>query len=247
MLEHLEAGRGEAVLLLHGFALDARMWRPQLDGLSSALRVIAPTLPDFGPLPQRTQGTAARAVVELMDALGIASAHVVGHSLGGAVAVDLALAFPGRARSLVLVDALLRGRPTQLAESKAAAAHAAAGRLEEARAAWLGGGLFAASMEDAATRAQLLAMAADYDGAHWLGRAETRFELPAHEPRLRDLLLPALVIAGERDTPAFRAMSEAYASAVPGAQAAWLAGAGHMPNLERPEAFNGALLGFLRT
>jgi pimeloyl-ACP methyl ester carboxylesterase len=243
-LDFVEAGRGTAVLLLHGFALDHRLWSGQLASFSVRHRVVAPTLPDFGPRPRRVAMTTARAVVDLMDSLGIGEAHVVGLSLGGAVAVDMALAFARRVRSITLVDALLRGRPTGLGEYAVAAEHARAGRLDEARRAWLGGALFAPTLARDDVRDRVLEMVADYDGAHWAGQASTAFEIAEHEPRLQEISCPALVVVGELDTAPFRAMTDAYTAAIPGARRVVLPRCGHLANLEAAPAFDELVLSF---
>jgi pimeloyl-ACP methyl ester carboxylesterase len=180
-----------------------------------------------------------------MDSLGMSDAHVVGLSLGGAVAVDMALAFAPRVRSLVLVDALLRGRFTGLVEYAAAAEHARAGRLDKARRAWAGGALFAPALARDDVRDRVLEMVADYDGAHWIGKASTTFEIAEHEPRLREISCPVLVVVGELDTEPFRAMAGAYAAAIPGARYVVLRQCGHLANLEAAPAFNEAVLSFL--
>src|ERR1700682_4297416 len=106
MLRHFIEGRGPVVLCLHGFGLDARMWGPQIAALRESYRTVAVDLPGCGPAPVDVgDQTAARALVDVLDSLGAEPAHVVGLSLGGAVAVDLALASPTHVRSLTLIDA----------------------------------------------------------------------------------------------------------------------------------------------
>jgi 3-oxoadipate enol-lactonase len=239
MLRHLVTGRGPTVLLIHGFALDARMWAPQVAALSGAFRVVAVDLPDFGPAPVSVgEKSAAQAVADVLDALDGGPAHVVGLSLGGAVAVDLALAFRERVRSLALIDALLLGRPAGIRSWANAAAHAKAGELEAARAAWVGDELFASARTRPELLAAVSAMTADYTGAHWCGRASTRFEVSDPAARLGELDLPALVLVGEHDLPTFRAMADEYAAALPRVTYEVLAGAGHLANLEVPDRVN---------
>jgi pimeloyl-ACP methyl ester carboxylesterase len=248
MLTVADRGAGSCVLLLHGFALDGRAWQPQQESLSERHRTLAVDLPGFGRTPARLPaGTSAtRAILDTLDALEIDRVHVVGHSLGGALAVDFALAFPHRTRTLVLVSAVVRGRPTGIAAWPRCVELARAGKLDEARACWLADPLFERSREHAPTLATLRALAADYDGGHWRGESSTVYE-SAEPPgaRLAELRAPTLVVVGDRDLPAFRELADEYASTLPRATKRVLAGVGHVPNLEAPAAFDAALREFL--
>ena len=99
---------GEAVLLLHGYPMDSTMWRFQVPALVTAgYRVFAPDLPGAGHSPVRDPVSVAAMADAVLAALRPHKAqrlHVVGFSMGGYVALDLALRFPDRVASLVLVD-----------------------------------------------------------------------------------------------------------------------------------------------
>ena len=103
-----EAGEGETVLLLHGLGGSRTAWRPQLEGLSAAHRVVGWDLPGYGasaPLDGPLSLPAlADAVVRLLDALATDRAHVVGLSMGGMIAQHTALHHPDRVRSLALLS-----------------------------------------------------------------------------------------------------------------------------------------------
>ena len=223
----------DTVLFLHGFALDGRLWRPQLAVFPGG---VAPDLPGFGAAPKSGQ-SAARAVAASCEG----PVHVVGLSLGGAVAVDFALAFPERVRSLTLIDAVLKGRPTGIRAFEKCSALAREGKLAEATEAWLADPLFDGPRRKPAVFAALREMARDYRGEHWAGRASTSFEVADPAARLGSIAVPALVIAGADDLPTFRAMSDEYAAALPRARKIVLEGVGHLANLEAPEAVNAAL------
>jgi 3-oxoadipate enol-lactonase len=234
---------------MHGFGLDSRMWEPQLAGLRGRHRTIAIDLPGFArpPSTPTVSGiTAARAALEVLDSLNVDRVHVVGHSLGGAVATDFALAFPHRVRTLVLVDALMRGKNAGIAAWSRCVELAKLGKLSDAMDAWLADPLFAPSIEQADVAARLRAMANDYDGAHWRDEISTTFENvdPPTAKLLGELRAPTLVVMGERDLPGFRAMADEYASVLPNARKVVLPGVGHMPSLEAAEAFNTAVAAF---
>jgi len=109
-LHCIERGRGDPLVLIHGLGASTFSWRENIDALARDFRVVAVDLLGFG-FSQRLADadyslTAhARRVAGLMDALGIESAIVAGHSLGGAVAMHLAAEHPQRVHGLILVDA----------------------------------------------------------------------------------------------------------------------------------------------
>lgn len=106
---HLENGEGTPVLFVHGNLSDGSAWREQLALLPDGFRGIAPDLRGFGnsdAVPvDATRGTGdfRDDLVALMDRLGLDAAHLVGHSLGGAVVMDLAARHPGRVLSITVV------------------------------------------------------------------------------------------------------------------------------------------------
>lgn len=107
-LSTIEAGSGEPVLLLHGLGATKASFLPTLEALASSYRAVAVDLPGFGdsnkPLFQPYDAPFfARAVTSLLDALELESAHVVGNSMGGRVALELGLSHPGRVDRLVLL------------------------------------------------------------------------------------------------------------------------------------------------
>ena len=105
-LAYDDRGNGRAIVFLHGHPFSRAMWAAQLEALSDEFRVVAPDLPGYGEsapvaatLPMRGF---ADSVVELLDALSVARATIVGLSMGGLVAMELGLAHPDRGDGLVL-------------------------------------------------------------------------------------------------------------------------------------------------
>jgi pimeloyl-ACP methyl ester carboxylesterase len=244
VIGHVSRGKGSGILFLHGFGLDARAWEPQLAALEEQHRSIAVDLPGFGPKPVATPGiSAAAAALAVLDALEIDRVHVVGHSLGGAIATDFALAFPHRVRTLVLVDALMRGRDPKIAAWNRCVELARANKMDEALEAWVADPLFAGAMKHAEVAAKLRAITTDYRGAHWRGEMSTGFERKDAPPAdvLAQILVPTLVMIGEHDLPSFHAMADEYASTLKKARKVVVPNAGHVPNLEAPAAFDALL------
>jgi 3-oxoadipate enol-lactonase/2-succinyl-6-hydroxy-2,4-cyclohexadiene-1-carboxylate synthase len=241
MIAFSDRGRGEAVVFLHGFGLDGRYWAPQVEA-SGAGRTVVVDLPGFGPAREPASGVVcpAEAVREVLDACAIDRAHLVGHSFGVAVAVDLALSHPERVRSLTLTDGILLGRPPRVASWPSCRDFAERGDLEGARRAWLDDPLFLPARENPDVARALEEMVRDYGCAQWAGRLSHRWYVDDHTTRLRDVRAPTLLVYGERDTSTFLDMAQEYACNLADARLVMIAGAGHCASLENPTAFEAA-------
>jgi pimeloyl-ACP methyl ester carboxylesterase/quercetin dioxygenase-like cupin family protein len=112
-VHYLVAGRGPAIVLLHGYAETSRMWRPVMPKLAEHFTVIAPDLPGIGDSAIPKDGLdmthAAVRMHALVKSLGIEKAEVVGHDIGLMVAYAYAAQFPAETDRLVLMDAFLPG------------------------------------------------------------------------------------------------------------------------------------------
>ena len=112
-LHYLTAGRGPAVILLHGYTQTSRMWRPIIPLLAEKFRVIAPDLPGIGdsdiPSDRLDMKNAAIRIHGLAKSLGVEKARVVGHDIGLMVAYAYAAQFPKDTEKLVVMDAFLPG------------------------------------------------------------------------------------------------------------------------------------------
>jgi len=112
-LHYLTAGHGPAVILLHGYAQNSRMWRPLMPLLADKFTVIAPDLPGIGDSDIPKNGldmkSAAARIHDLVGSLGIKKAEIVGHDIGLMVAYAYAAQFPTETEKLVLMDAFLPG------------------------------------------------------------------------------------------------------------------------------------------
>jgi pimeloyl-ACP methyl ester carboxylesterase len=112
-LHYLTAGRGPAVLLLHGYTQTSRMWRPIIPLPAEKFTVIAPDLPGIGdsdiPADGLDMKTSAIRIHGLIRSLGVEKARVVGHDIGLMVAYAYAAQFPSETEKLVVMDAFLPG------------------------------------------------------------------------------------------------------------------------------------------
>jgi len=245
------AGDGPAVVLVHGFGLDLRMWEPQVRPLAARFRVVRYDCRGFGasgPFDPAAAYTHAGDLLALLDHLAIEDAALVGLSFGGRVVLQTALAAPARVRGLALLGAVLDGIPWDPASERAmeeVTRQVRAGGVPAGRAAWLAHPLFAAARERPGLAGRLAAMVAGYPGQHWLGQDPHTPPGPSPIDALESVRCPALVAVGQSDVPCFREMSAVLARRIPGAQFRVVAGAGHMINMERPAAVNDLLTRFL--
>jgi pimeloyl-ACP methyl ester carboxylesterase len=242
-------GEGPAVVLIHGFGLDMRMWDPQVGPLAVRFRVVRYDCRGFGasgPFDPAVPYTHAGDLVALLDHLDIGDAVLVGLSFGGQVALQTTLADPARVRGLALLDAVLDGVPWDPESAQAldeVARRVQAGGVLAGREAWLAHPLFAAARERPDLASALAVMVAGYPGQHWLGQdshRQTRSPIDV----LEGMITPVLVAVGERDVPGFREMSAVLARRIPGATHHVVAGAGHMISMEQPAAVNELLIRF---
>jgi 3-oxoadipate enol-lactonase len=234
-------------VLLHGFGLDLTSWDPQVPEVGSAYRTVRYDLRGFGgsspPVAGRGHVDDLR---ELLDRLGITSAHLVGLSLGANVALASALELPDVVASLVLASSGLPGHVwTTPRPPDEAAAYAHRHGVDAGRRFWLDHPVFAPARRLPHVRAHLERMVADYSGWEWRTELPQTDLLPALHDRLAEITAPTLVLSGGLDVPGYHEIAHLLARGIPGAAQHELPTAGHMMNLERPEEFTALLLGFL--
>ena len=251
---HVEqVGSGEPLLLITGFAISAAVFEPVLPLYG---RRFAVTTYDnrgagrsSGARPGLSMGRLAADAVELMDALGIDSAHVYGLSMGGMIAQEVALRFPDRVRGLVLGATSPGGAHAVLpVRELAALAGHLPGPLGGARARALAAALFSPGFRDRQpdqVRA-LLPYFARYRArpagvaAHWWASVyhDTWSRLPG-------LSRPTLVMHGGEDGLTPLASARRLADRIPGAELAVVPGAGHAYLLEAPQVAYDLFAGWL--
>ncbi|WP_278234441.1 alpha/beta hydrolase [Isoptericola sp. AK164] len=254
LLAHDIAGTGPHVVLLHAGVADRNMWDPVMHGLTQVFRVLRPDLRGFGETPLPAEDYVdADDVAEVMDACGMDDAVVVGNSLGGRVALELATRHPARVRELVLLSPAYPDLPPSDALHDFIAREETlldAGDLEAAVAlnvdTWLGPAAdddtraALARMQHRAFDIQLAAEAdADVRGA----AVGTPRPVPID---LDQIHVPTLVVSGAHDLDHFRAVAERLVAALPSAEHLDLDWAGHLPTLENPDAIEPLLLDVLR-
>ena len=235
------------MLLLHAGIADKRMWAPQVDALEAGgHRVIAPDLPGFGdaPLEPPTVDYVAFAV-DLLDG----PAAVVGCSFGGRVALEIAGARPDLAGRLVLVAPGL-GSTAWSEDSQAGFAEEEAlleqgdlaGAAAQQARMWL-----APDASDEVRELTEAMTVRSYDQQLPVdGEVRAVWPEPSAETRLGELGVPALLVVGDADRAEMVSLAERLADELPDSRLETIAGAGHLPSLERPDELNRLLLDFLQ-
>lgn len=240
------AGR-TPVLLLHGLGADAGDWARQLPALTDR-DLWLPDLRGYGrsraaPGPYRP-AVMAEDCLALLDHAGVACADVVGHSMGGAVALELALAAPSRLRRLVLVNSLadfrLRGPRRQLEYWLRRLLIAAVGLPRLARL--LARRSFPHA-DQAALREEVSARLAANDEAIYRETLEELVRWSVSE-RLGELRVATLIVTGDRDISPL-ADKQRMLAALPDAELEVVMDSGHGTPLGRPDEFNRILRSFL--
>jgi pimeloyl-ACP methyl ester carboxylesterase len=273
-IHHTQGGRGSPVLFIHGLGSSGYIeWRFNLESAALRHRVFAPDLPGFGrsEKPRARYGIPyfTRFIERYMDARGLRSAAVVGTSLGGRIALELALENPRRVSKLVLVNALGFGRPNvhvsyglvtipRLGEAVMGIARDALHWAPSQMIRRVAGRLSGAShdlkrtMDDAyLDNLRELYAAEGYHDAY-LATVRSLVSPKAlfgghHDAtkRLNELKIPVQLIWGAED-PLFPLAHATLAhSLIKGSKLAVIEGAGHTPQAERPEEFNRVLDKFL--
>jgi pimeloyl-ACP methyl ester carboxylesterase len=248
-LSYQISGSGPAVVFLHGFALDLHLWNAQFPAFSEHFTTLRYDLRGFGRSAAPSGPyTHTADLAALLDHLELREAALIGLSLGGGVAIDFALSYPGRARSLVLVSSTLGGYEWSEEQRAADRVVWAAGRkngVGEAKRLWQAHPLFRSLAKNAPAAAAFSTMLDGYSGWHWHNRDLHIATDPPATTRLHEIELPVLVVTGERDSRDFKQVAERLVEELPQAVRLILTGAGHLPPLEKPDIFNLAVLGFL--
>ena len=255
----LEAGAGWPLILLHAFPLTADMWRPQLERVPQGWRFIAPHLRGFGESvflpskggsnmsPQLTMDDYAADVLSLMDCLELDDAVIGGLSMGGYVTFAMFRQAPSRFTGMILADTRSQADTPQAREGRV--------RMRELLAKEGPRGVADQMLP------KLLAEATRRDAADAVRESRAMIESAAPEaidaaigalmgrpdstPGLSRISCATLVVVGAQDEMTPVAEAEVMQRAIPRSTLTVIPGAGHLSNLEQPEAFSRALGDFL--
>jgi pimeloyl-ACP methyl ester carboxylesterase len=249
-LSYCDVGKGsQTVLLIHGHPFNSTMWQPQVEFLKASYRIVVPDLRGYGKssLPDGCRETRLETFaadnLALMDTLGIGKFILGGLSMGGQIVLELFRQAPERIEALLLADTFAGLDSAERKQLR----FTIADRLErEGMDAYAGEEL--TKMITPANAIQLPKVAAHVmkmmtttsplgAGAALRGRAQRVDYLPM----LREIRVPTLVVVGREDGYTPVALAEQLRAGIAGSKLVVIEGAGHMPNLERADDFNGEL------
>ncbi|HEY8591975.1 MAG TPA: alpha/beta fold hydrolase [Sphingomicrobium sp.] len=241
-----EAGAGNAVpiVFLHGVGSNKSVWRPQLAFFGQHRRAVAFDYPGYGDSDPAPEGTTrddyATAILSALDELGIARAHICGLSLGGVAAIAMHDAAPERCASLVLADTFAVHPDGHGIYDRSIAASGNLRAMAEARV-----DVLLAQPADPAIRSEVVETMAAIDPAAYRIGAEAVW-LADQRERAAAIRVPTLVLCGTEDKVTPPALSQELADLIPGARYELIERAGHLTNIEQPQAFNAQVDTFIR-
>jgi pimeloyl-ACP methyl ester carboxylesterase len=260
-----DAGEGAAVVLIHGYGADLRLWDQQAPALVDAgFRVIRYDVRGHGrsliPPDGYTYENYSADLNDLLDrinlerpateSLGIGAAHVAGLSMGGGIALQFALDFPGRVLSLTLVDSALPGFSYSEESAGRIEALVDAVRADGPRSAlanvWLKHPFFDGVRRTPEQFAQVREIVLSFQAPDMRDGARPPEYRPDIADRLSEVTAPALVVVGENDVLDFRLIADVLAENMPDARLVVMPDCWHLPPVEKPNEFNRLLIDFLR-
>ena len=244
------AGSGHRVILNHGIPSDTRVWDDQFDVFAEHYQVVRYDMRGFGrsDVP-RDDFSTTEDLKALHEYLGGGRACVVGHSVGGAVAIGFALTYPEVTDALVLADATAPGYPRPEERVRLEQKVRTTAREVGPQAANQLFGSFFPRSKKPHVAARLDQILDDCSGWHWLDGSLSRSDPNFPEPDrpdveiLGEVRLPTLVLVG--DEPYFQARAEYLCQCIPGAEIEIFPDSGHHLMMEYPDRFNETVLKFL--
>lgn len=248
LLEYDDVGSGPPVVLIHGHPFDRSMWSPQMESLADRFRPIAPDLRGYGQSPVTegtvTMGEMADDVWALLGDLGVDRVGAVGLSMGGLIAMEMAIGHPERVWALGLVATT--GRPVtaqERGERLALAAEVESSGMD-VLVETMGPKLLGPHADEAVVahvRQMMKASSPQGSAAALRGRAAR----PDYRDGLRGLDMPSLVCTGTSDVWSTAAITGDLVECLRKPRVVSLPGVGHLPNLESSDRFDAELLAFL--
>ena len=232
------------LLLLHSLGTSAEVWTPIVAALAPQFRVLRPDMRGHGSTPATTGPYTipqlAQDVLALLDALKLDRVALVGLSIGGLIAQQIAATAPTRIAALILMDTALKIPPATLWHERAALVRdkGMAAVVDPVIARWL----TPTASPHAAEPLRKLLLATPPEGYAASAEAIAAADLSEQSP---GIACPTLVLVGDSDQATPVASAEALLDAIPGARLEIIAQAAHIPTAEQPAAIAAALLRFL--
>ncbi|MHA1983247.1 MAG: alpha/beta fold hydrolase [Candidatus Hodarchaeales archaeon] len=244
------SGTGETITLIHGFSFDTRSWDDQFNHFARNYQVLRYDMRGFGKSsPANKKEYSHDGDLRLiLDSLGISETHVVGHSLGGLVAINFALNYPEYTQSLIGVDPALGGyewspeindwmiKVWTMGENS---------ELQEVKEAWRNFPSIKPLINNTRSGKYTKKMINDYSGWHWFNEDPHHIsKIPAIE-RLNEISIPTLITLGELNPKDYYQIVDILMKSIPHAKKGIIKEANHNPQMEKSSQFNKELADFL--
>lgn len=256
-INYLEAGEGPTAILIHGSVSDYREWTKSIDPLSQHYHVIAYSRryhspnPSPGPDADASLERQVDDLFEIIKAMSINSAHIVGHSYGGAIALNFTLRHPEMVQSLVLAEPAVSGVMSKTLENDSVVKESQAVRMRMME-------VFAKGNAEQIVKTYAAHVApGDFEKAtpeerKMLLENVTAFQLDFTSQRppftcedAQKITVPVLVLAGNQSPMGLRRIAETTAQCIKGAKFVKISQATHWMQLDQPQVFNDEVLAFL--
>ena len=250
-IDVLSEGSGDPIVLIHGFPFTRDLWDAQAQALSAHARVIRPDLRGMGrssvPGGPYLMETLAGDIAAMLDSLSIDRATIVGHSLGGYVAMAFCRMYTERVTRLALVCSRLAADTAEAAKAREDLADRAEreDRIDAIVDSYIPKQFAPSLLEKRASavdRARAIAHQNNVAGSAAMLRGMAQ-RVEAYDIA-EELLMPVLIVAGGADQIVSRSEAEQMRRAFPRAELEVLGGSGHLPMLEEPDALSALLLRF---
>jgi 3-oxoadipate enol-lactonase len=247
-LAYTDQGKGLPVVFLHAFPFNRRMWEAQVKALSDRYRIITIDLRGHGesdaPLWRYTLELFADDVTGLLDHLGIQQTVLAGLSMGGYLSFAFYRKYPERIKALVLADTRAEADTPEAAVWRFTLAQKVYKEGAKAVADDMGPKLLSPKAKPALVE-QVRAMILSTQISGIVGDLMAMVERPDSTPLLARIAFPTLVLVGQQDVLTTPEENKRIADDIKNARFEIIPKAGHMSNLEQPEAFNQAVAAFL--
>src|SRR5574340_45800 len=237
-----DIGQGTPVVMVHGYPFDHTIWAPVVEPLKNEARFILPDLRGFGQSPETNEVSTMRLMAEdlreLMDSLGMDKAIMVGHSMGGYVALSFAHAYPAYLTGLGLVATQADADSPERRQSRLVTAR----EVKRRGMAYVAKSLAPRLSHNAAVQQQLTDIMLKCRVPSVINALKGMAERCDANPWLATIKEPAVVIAGEQDQLISKQKSQTLAQMLSKGWLVEIPEAGHVPMLESPAAVADALL-----
>lgn len=245
IIGYQEQGQGDAIVFLHGVGSDKTLWEKQLDHFSLRWRAVSLDYPGYGEsgLPPKAlnREEIAHYLLGAMDELGIESAHVVGLSMGGVMALEMARHQRTRLRSLVLADTFAKHPQAETIIERSR--HALATMTMREFAEWRVPVVLQPHADEALKQEVIQNMARIHKTSYyWAVDAVWNAD---YREDLSSLNIPALIVIGQQDTLTPLSLSQELYEGIHGSQIEIIPDAGHISNVDNAVIFNQVVESFV--